>query len=221
MNVSKNPNRLIVEGITDRQAVLGLIEAHTDWPSQSMDLDRVPVYIECGEGVKKILDKGFIDLTLKSNTIRNIGLIVDANSDVNARFRSLRNGFLPWFPEIPRELQRSGFIVEDANGHRFGAWIMPNNSDGGTLEDLLIDLVPEQKLFKLVDRFVDSISTETRIQDKNRSKTLLYAWLSVQDPPLQDLRTAFARRFLDPTHPEAAMFVDWFLKLYGLPKQSS
>ncbi len=215
----QNPNRLIVEGITDRQAVLGLIEAHTDWPSQQMDGDRVPVYIECGKGVKKILNKKSVELTMKTDTIRNLGLIVDANSDVNARFTSLRNCFLPWFPGIPRRLPRGGFIVEDPNGRRLGAWIMPNNISGGTLEDLLIELVPEMRLFNLVSEFVDSISTETRIQHKNRSKTLTYAWLSVQDPPVQDLRTAFARGYLDPTHPKAALFVDWMLKLYGMPRR--
>jgi len=55
MNGENNPNRLIVEGIADKQAVLGVIRAHTDWPMQPRPLDQVPVFIYPGGGVSKIL----------------------------------------------------------------------------------------------------------------------------------------------------------------------
>ena len=156
---------------------------------------------------------------MKIKSIRNLGVIVDANSDPHARYRSLRNRCLKWFPTIPEELDERGLIVENPDGQRFGAWIMPNNKDSGALETLLNELISNDSLYPRVDAFIDSVSSVQTIDDKYREKSLLYAWLAVQKPPIQDLNNAFAKRILDPMHPKLAAFVTWFLELYGLPRR--
>ena len=214
-----NPNRLIVEGIADRQAVLGVIRSHTDWPMHPRPLDQVPVFIYLGGGVSEILSETSMGVIMKIKSIRNLGVIVDANSDPHARYRSLRNRCLKWFPTIPEELDERGLIVENPDGQRFGAWIMPNNKDSGALETLLNELISNDSLYPRVDAFIDSVSSVQTIDDKYREKSLLYAWLAVQKPPIQDLNNAFAKRILDPMHPKLAAFVTWFLELYGLPRR--
>lgn len=217
MTGKDNPNRLIVEGIADTQAVLGLMRMHTRWPISTGNLGRAPVYIELGGGVSEILNKNSMKVTMKANTIRNLGLMVDANSDLQARYRSLRNCCLEWFPTIPNDLPKDGLIVQNSDGRRFGAWIMPNNIDSGTLESLLIELISSRSLLERSNEFIESVSELTPISHKDRDKALLYAWLAVQNPPVQDLRKAFAKGFLDSKHPKATAFVTWFRKLYGLP----
>lgn len=219
MNGGKNPNWLIVEGIADRQAVLGLIRAHTDWSMQPRDLDQVPVFIYPRGGVSEILSETSMGVTMKTKTIRNLGVIVDGNSDPNARYRSLRNRCLKWFPTIPEELSESGLIVENSDGRRFGAWIMPNNKDSGALETLLNALISNDSLYPRINAFIDSVSSVQAIDVKYLEKSLLYAWMAVQKPPIQDLNNAFAKRILDPMHPKLAAFVTWFLELYGLPRR--
>ena len=146
MNGGKNPNWLIVEGIADRQAVLGSIRAHTDWSMQPRDLDQVPVFIYPRGGVSEIPSETSMGVTMKTKTIRNLGVIVDGNSDPNARYRSLRNRCLKWFPTISKELNESRLIVDNSDSRRFGAWIMPNNKDSGTLETLLNGLLSDSSL---------------------------------------------------------------------------
>ena len=215
-----NPNRLIVEGIADRQAVLGVIRSHTDWPIHPRTLDQVPVFIYLGGGVSEILSETSMGVIMKIKSIRNLGVIVDANSDPHARYRSLRNRCLKWFPTIPEELDERGLIVENPDGQRFGAWIMPNNKDSGALETLLNELISNDSLYPRVDAFIDSVSSVQTIDDKYREKSLLYAWLAAQNPPTQDLNSAFAKRILDPVHPKLTAFVTWFLELYGLPRRT-
>lgn len=221
MNGENNPNRLIVEGIADRQAVLGVIRAHTDWPMQTRDLDQVPVFIAPPRGVREILSESFMGVAMKTKSIRNLGVIVDANSDPHARYRSLRNRCLRWFPTIPEELDGHGLIVENPDGRRFGAWIMPNNKDSGALETLLNELISNDSLYPRVDAFIDSVSSVQTIDDKYREKSQLYAWMAVQKPPKQDLNSTFAEGILDPMHPKLTAFVTWFLELYGLPRGTS
>lgn len=220
MNGENNPNRLIVEGIADRQAVLGLIQAHTDWSMQPRDLDQVPVFIYPRGGVSQILSGTSMGVTMKTKTIRNLGVIVDGNSDPHARYRSLRNRCLKWFPTIPEELSESGLIVENSDGRRFGAWIMPNNKDSGALETLLNELLSDSNLYPHINAFLDSVSSVEPIDDKYREKSLLYAWLAVQKPPTKDLNRAFDRRILDPMHPKLTAFVNWFLELYRLSRRT-
>lgn len=220
MNGGKNPNWLIVEGIADRQAVLGLIRAHTEWSVQTRDLDQVPVFIYPRGGVSEILSETSMGVTMKTKTIRNLGVIVDGNSDPRARYRSLRNRCLKWFPTIPEELSESGLIVENPDGRRFGAWIMPNNKDSGALETLLNELLSDSSLYSHTNAFFDSVSSMEPIHPKYRQKSLLYAWLAVQNPPTQDLNSAFAKRILDPMHPKLTAFVTWFLELYGLSRRT-
>lgn len=216
MTGENNPNRLIVEGIADKQAVLGVIRAHTDWSMQTRDLDQVPVFIAPPRGVREILSESYMGVTMKTKTIRNLGVIVDANSDPLARYRSLRNRCLKWFPTIPEELDERGLIVENPDGRRFGAWIMPNNKDSGALETLLNELISDDSLYPHISAFIDSVSSVQTIDDKHREKSQLYAWMAVQKPPKQDLNSTFAEGILDPMHPRLTAFVTWFLKLYGL-----
>ena len=220
MNGENNPNRLIVEGIADRQVVLGAIRPHTDWPMHPRPLDQVPVFIYLGGGVSEILSETSMGVIMKTKSIRNLGVIVDANSDPHARYTSLRNRCLKWFPTIPEELDGRGLIVENPDGRRFGAWIMPNNKDSGALETLLNELISNSRLYPRIDEFVDSVSSVEPIDDKHREKSLLYAWLAVQKPPTQDLNRAFEKGILDPMHTKLAAFVTWFLELYRLPRRT-
>ena len=48
----------------------------------------------------------------------------------------------------------------------------------------------------------------------NIIKASAIAWLAWQKPPGLQLHQAIKERILDPQHPEAQMFVNWFRKLY-------
>ncbi|HEY9646069.1 MAG TPA: DUF3226 domain-containing protein, partial [Chroococcidiopsis sp.] len=52
--------------------------------------------------------------------------------------------------------------------------------------------------------------------DAHRDKANIYTWLAWQNPPGRQLHEAVRERILNPTHPQAQLFVTWFKALYDL-----
>lgn len=213
----ENPNWLIVEGYADLNSVVGVMRKYTPWPEPKTD---APVWIQRRGGVHEVLDKDFLSVVLGASTLRTLGLIVDANSDCTSRYASIRSALHQFNFDLPRAMPSSGLIVDDARGLRIGAWIMPNNRSAGALEDFLIGLVPESgiELLDETDKHIDAVKQKklSRFRETHLHKARLYSWLALQDPPTQDARKALYKSTLDPLHPSAQSFVDWFLKLYKL-----
>ena len=214
MQGSDNPRRLIVEGIDDLYSVVGIMRAHKDWPA---DREQAPVWIDQGRSANEILAPDFLGVLLKSTTIRNLGLMFDANSNGVARYRRLREICGRTFPKIPGHLPEEGLVVENDDGRRLGVWIMPDNVSDGALEDFLIQLISASGQ-PILEHATDSVARAREmgapLRQAHAQKARLYSWLALQDPPSRNPREALYSGALDPAHPNARPFVDWFLRLY-------
>lgn len=211
-----NPRRLVVEGIDDLYSVVGVMRAHILWPD---DRSKAPVYIDQVGSVDKILEPHHINVLMKSGSIQTVGIMVDANSNGSSRYERLRDLCLEFFPNIPPELPRDGMVVENDDGRRLGAWVMPDNGSDGALENFLIPLIPDagQALLKHVDANVETArNVGAPYRDAHANKARLYSWLALQDPPTQNPRRALYSKALDPELPNAMPFVTWFKQLYRL-----
>ena len=211
---SDNPRRLVVEGIDDLYAVVGVMRAHISWP---VDREQAPVWIDRGGSVSEILKPAFLDVHLKSRTIGTLGVMIDANSSGVTRYRQLRTLCKNTFPEMPERLPAEGLVVGNEHGRRLGVWIMPDNASDGALEDFLIRIISDAgqtMLEHATDTVAKARDAGAPVREAHLQKARLYSWMALQDPPSRHPREALYSRALDPAHPYAIPFVEWFKRLY-------
>jgi len=217
----RHTRKLLVEGKEDVYAIASLMSAHTPWGDTRDDW---PVLIEDVDGVTGLLSDHMIPTYLKSSETDILGMVVDANESCAGRWQRICDLCRPAFPDMPKALPSGGLICDNAEGHRLGVWIMPDNRTRGMLETLLAFLVPDQKdpLWQHAQRATDEargLKAPYRAQHSDKAK--VHTWLAWQDPPGQPLGLALKSKCLDPRSPHAAPFVGWFLQLYRLERSTA
>jgi hypothetical protein len=113
----------------------------------------------------------------------------------------------------------NGLAVENADGKRFGAWLMPDNQSGGDLETFLRHLVPgaQEPIWQLAcESVAAALLRGARCRESHLPKAQLYTWLAWQDPPGYSPGLALTRKMLQPQSVHAEGFVRWFRNLYRL-----
>ena len=155
-----------------------------------------------------------------------IGVVVDADTDISARWQSIRNRITSvGYQNVPNQPDPDGTILDPPAGTllpRLGVWIMPNNQTSGILEDFLSFLVPQPNiLFDHVRCSVAAIPEgERRFKRLDEPKAIIHTWLAWQRKPGRPFGTAITARFLDPNVPEVDGLVDWLRRLFFPSSQS-
>lgn len=192
------------------------MRAHIDWPE---DKNHAPVWIEIGNGAEEILRDGYLTTLLKTHGVQTVGVMLDADTKPKGRYERIRNRCIGIFPSLPESLPETGLIVENDEGLRLGAWIMPDNIADGSLETFLRFLVPDDCAHHW-KHATDSVAKARALgcgcRDSHIEKAHLYTWLAWQDPPGQYPGIALTKKILNPNAPSAATFVSWFRELYKL-----
>jgi hypothetical protein len=209
-------NRMLVEGQEDKFSIIQLMKHHIDWPE---DKSLYPVTIELGGSAEEILARGFLTTKLKSSEVDILGVVLDADDNCDERWNRLRALCIGLFPAMPAILPATGLIVDNDDGKRFGAWIMPDNLSRGMLETFLRFLVPEMSEPILLHAKA-SLSTAREkgaaCRECHVDKALIHTWLAWQDPPGESFGRALTRKILDPHAAAAKPFVKWFSSLYRI-----
>lgn len=212
---------MIVEGADDRHSVVGLLKAHVDWPKPE---HAWPVHIHMGNGAEEILSDGVLLTYLKGSTVKNFGIMLDADTKPRGRYAAVRKICLELFPNLPADLPAEGVVVANVDGQRLGVWIMPDNAADGSLETFLKYLVPAdgKKLWEHAEKSVgDATTLGASFTPAHREKAVLYTWLAWQEPPGQAPGICLTKKILDPHSATAASFVAWFINLYELPPMAT
>lgn len=207
-------NWLLVEGEQDRRVIPELVEsAGITWGNTRKE--RL-VEIRTFGGIDR-LDRLLLATELKRSGLRNLGLVIDANSDPAARWRRVRELAGLHFTDFPESPSESGtLITSHARGVRFGVWMMPDNSARGMMETFLGRLVAEDDPVwnQAVNAATEAEGAGAPFRPAHRSKAELHTWLAWQDPPGEQIHIAAMRKFFDAEAPEARRFLAWFKKLY-------
>ena len=99
---------------------------------------------------------GSVDTLLESIPVRLkaseegdiVGVVIDADTDVKARWHSLRDRLINvGYQNVPADPTLDGTILDPPARTllpRVGVWIMPDNRTSGILEDFLRFLVPRE-----------------------------------------------------------------------------
>ena len=163
-----------------------------------------------------------IGVRLKESDIGVLGIILDADTDLHARWQTVSSRLSQaGYRGVPAAPAHDGTIIEaptDSLLPKVGIWLMPDNQVPGILEDFLRFLVPPgDGLLAHVDLSIDSIQPEQRkFTDMKKSKARIHTWLAWQDPPGNPLGRALTMRIFNPDSNSAAPFIAWFKKLYRL-----
>lgn len=221
------PNVLLVEGMSDRRLIPHLMEKNgIPWPRGNE-----PVWIDVpkAQSEGRLLGEGGVDVLLGRDYLRTylvapglkaLGVIVDADDKLPSRWQAIRREASSAFDEVPMELPEDGLIIENAEGLRFGAWIMPDNRSGGMIETLLPQLLTEQRR-PLYDH-AKAVCIETRLnhgapfKEAHLEKAAVHTFLAWQDEPGPQVHEAVMYEKFGTNSPAAVPFVDWFKRLYNL-----
>ncbi|MEZ5941542.1 MAG: DUF3226 domain-containing protein [Planctomycetaceae bacterium] len=210
--------RLLVEGRDEQRLIPELIERNGIVWGETRD--EAIIDIEEFNGVENLLKPGVIEAELKASGLEELGIIIDADEDLEARWQAVRNRCLQEFStQLPEELPQDGLVVERESGLRLGVWIMPDNLNNGMLETFLTYLVPDQGN-TVYQHALTSVSKAKSIgapySESHEDKAIIHTWLAWQNPPGRQLHQAVIERILVPQSDRSKSFVDWFRRLYRL-----
>ncbi|MEM8642205.1 MAG: DUF3226 domain-containing protein [Cyanobacteria bacterium P01_G01_bin.54] len=220
MPKQKKPSKvLLVEGKSEQLLIPYLMEANgVPWPDHPK-----PVFIKDCEGYNNILRKDFIATQLQAAGLTALGIMVDADENPGDRWQRLQRICAVSIPDLPQDLPQTGLVhphnVTPERQIQFGIWMMPDNTIRGMLETFLAELVPDvsEPLWEYAQDTVTIAKTQkgASFKPSYQDKANVHTWLAWQDEPGLQLHQAVMAKVLDPQHPKAGTFVDWFKQLYG------
>lgn len=202
-------NVLLVEGNDDEHVVKNLCGYH--------HLPQIDQITQCG-GISKLLES--LPIQLKGSDIHALGVLVDADTDMKARWNSLQGHLnTAGFTAIPTAPVIQGTILFPPPGTllpKVGIWLMPDNKTNGILEDFLRSLMPmPNTLFAHAQKSIDDIPVGQRpFAAKDAPKALIHTWLAWQQEPGKPFGTAIKAGYLDASYPLATDFTDWINQLF-------
>lgn len=216
---------LLVEGIDDLHVLAHIFKAHGH---------EGKINIRAQEGVDKVkqqLDENLFDdllrdlsVELKGSEVTALGIIVDADLDVKARWMSLANRLKDLkYENVPDLPASNGTILSNEESlPKIGVWLMPDNILPGMLEDFVKLLVPDEQksLLEKAVNAVELIPKEERLfitenSDKT-SKAQIHTYLAWQSRPGVPYGVAIREKFLKADSQHAANLMNWIKDLFNL-----
>lgn len=154
---------------------------------------------------------------LKASDLECFGIVVDAETDLDARWRSVSNTLAhAGYSGIPEMPTPDGTVVVGEELPRFGIWIMPDNVMPGMLEHFVEFLVPSDDVLWPRDKAcVDDIpGNERLLVEQHRIKAQIHTWLAWQQEPGTPMGAAITKRYLDADSEHARRFINWVRRLF-------
>ena len=205
--IEKFPSKLLVEGNDDQHVVWAICEKY---------------HIAENFGIKDCtgIDKLLVEVPLRIKLRdQKLGILIDADTNLQARWQSLRNILIPLGYIVPNEPEPTGSIVySNINSTVVGIWIMPDNQVGGMLEDFARILIPEEDIFiSTAERIISEIEMggAARFSNSHRSKALIHTWLAWQEAPGTPMGLALTKSYLNHNHRLCSLFVNWLNSLFN------
>jgi hypothetical protein len=207
MRIKENFNKkLLVEGNDDQHVIWALCERFT--VNHNFDV------IDC-EGINNLYEQ--LPIRFKQAQVDTIGLIIDADSEIKDRWKSISALLLLQGFAIPEAIPSEGLILKDNAGFKIGVWIMPNNNSNGMLEDFISFLIPkEDKILPIVNNTLTNIESQGLNQYSliHKSKATIHSWLSLQSDPGTPMGLGITKRYLTTDEETCSMLVNWLKQLF-------
>lgn len=201
-------NILLVEGSSDQHVIRNLWKSKYGEP--------IPFEIDARRGLTN-LREAFIAYLVGSE-VERLGVIVDADEAVSTRWPGFYQALaVHGYKPVPKKPEPAGTVLHrpDRPVTIVGAWLMPDNTSPGRLEDFIRYLVPQgDMLWAHAGSVLDQIPPELiRFKPSHRSKAHVYTWLAWQAEPGVRLGHA-TTRFLNPRADHAVRLVEWLHRVF-------
>lgn len=209
-----DPSVLLVEGPDDRHVITNLcrhyhVDVCTPYSSEG-------IRIKEKGGFENL--RGTLDVELEASGLEYLGIIVDADTNLQGRWDSLRSKLSECgYTNLPRIPDPNGTVVQQTDKPVVGIWIMPDNTiDKGMLENFVSFLVePDDSLWELAGNTLDQITDDQRPFPKDhRPKAHIHTWLAWQEEPGTPLGLAIRKKYLNAEAPHAQQLINWLRRLF-------
>ncbi len=196
------PRLLLVEGADDEHVIGHLCEQTQG--AANFDIAQLG-------GVSQMREE--IEAHAKVPGRTALGIVIDANSDPQARWQSVSDAVERVGTALPTTPEPDGTVVTpSADGVlRVGVWLMPDNKGPGELEDFLAELIPPgDDVWDLARRYVEQVPDD---QLSKPAKARIHAWLAVRTAGGR-LGTSISAGVFDVQQPAAQSFVRWLHRVF-------
>lgn len=204
MSEDKKPKELLVEGKDDEHVASHIWKHyHNDWP---------PFGIIVKEGFPNLLKS--ISSELKFRERETLGILVDANDDLEGRWEAIISRVQEVVSVNSSERpNKSGTIICDKP--KVGIWLMPNNSSTGELENFIHELIPcGDRTWDQAVNFIESIRPDDRkFRPHKELRAQIHAWLATRKKP-RPMGAAIGASDLNAKAPLAQAFNEWLTRLF-------
>lgn len=144
----------------------------------------------------------------------SLGVVVDANADLAARWQSIRDAFGRAQVELPAQPDGQGTVVqsETAGVPRVGVWLMPDNQNPGELEDFLAQIIPAgDAVWPLARHYVQQVESIEELSKP--AKARIHAWLAVRTEGGR-MGTSIRTGAFDLQQGAAQSFLTWLHRVF-------
>ncbi len=200
--MDNNDRVLLVEGTDDEHVVRHLCHGHQPMPQFS---------IRNKEGIENLLDD--IGLEILAPGRKAIGILVDANDDLDARWDAVANRLRDENIEVPSSPESTGTIIPSTP--RVGLWLMPDNTSPGELENFVSEMIPDDDpIWPRSQSYIDDIpESERKFTEKKILRAKVHAWLATRRDP-RPMGTAIRARDLHTDGTLSTTFAKWLRQLF-------
>lgn len=198
---------LLVEGKDDQHVIFALCE--------KLNVTKSFEVVDC-KGIDNLIET--LPVRFKQSDFDTIGIVVDADTDIKARWDSIKGLLAKQGLNVLDDLEEDGLILKEENKITVGVWIMPNNQTNGILEDFISFFVPEKDpLLPLAKTTLETIENQQlRLYSPNyHSKSLIHTWLAWQKDPGTPMGLAITKKFLSADMAICQRFIDWLNHLFN------
>lgn len=205
---------VLVEGKDDQHVIWALCARHQLPEAFSVETPKKDE--ESSEGIDAVL--AGLPVRLKGENLRALGIVVDANESLSARWLALRNRLASsGYTGIPETPTTEGLVLTQPDLPKVGVWLMPDNHMPGMLEDFVARLIPPGDALKpkaeAILQEIEEVGLH-RYTAAHRPKALIHTWLAWQERPGMPMGQAITVQALSHDSPTALAFVKWLKRLF-------
>ena len=195
---------LLVEGPDDK---------HVIWQICNRSPETPDFYIQDRGGIEPLLDA--IGAELNAPGRQALGILVDANDNLTARWTAITNRLSEEGIRMPGAPADTGTVINTDNKPRVGVWLMPDNSVPGELENFVEQMIPSNDpVWPLSQRYIDDVPVDERKFAANKTlRAQIHAWLATREDPRQ-MGLAIRAHDLAVNNPLSQTFVAWLTRLF-------
>ena len=153
---------------------------------------------------------------LKVPNRRALGIVVDANDDIEARWAAVTDRLGRAGIEVG-DRDPSGTVIRGTSPEPdVGVWIMPDNQFPGELEDFIETMIPrDDSVWPLSRAYIDGIPAESRLfSSRKELRAKVHAWLATRKRP-RPMGLAIGAGDLDVGGTVCVELTAWLRRVFG------